>query len=224
MAKPVDIETLMARLRDSADRIIGGETIFSDRVHGDLLIAADALAALEARCREMEGERDRLKDKVDEFANGDTFLVLRDEDREKAACELTDDALVKWARWALVVASKYTDADVQRRDRSVMEVMSLHAVTTLARLVRRLNADHASFVVEGASWIDEPDGGDWQVTIERVERATAALQRSAEAMRERCAKVAEDWASQQGALFRPLLMTAVDRIRALPIPDAMEGV
>ncbi|WBO23899.1 hypothetical protein [Sphingomonas abietis] len=133
-------------------------------------------SAQAGRIAELERERDRLQAKVDAFTNGETFLVLREEDRAKAAAELSDADLVKWVRWALVSSAQHFESD----DRSAMEVLTMRSVINLAALVHASNATKATFSVDGVSWKGVPDGGDWTVTITRSDAppvARAALER-----------------------------------------------
>jgi hypothetical protein len=118
----------------------------------------------------LQAQNARLRSKVDAFARGDTFLYLREEDQEKAACQLPDADLVKWVRWALVQADRLYEDSADKKQRSVAEVVAMHGVISLAKLIADSGAETGSFTVEGASWPGRPDGsgGDWRVTIERL--------------------------------------------------------
>lgn len=119
-----------------------------------------------------DAEIARLTGKVEAFTNGETFLYLRAEDQDKAAMELSDADLVKWVRWALVKASEVYGKRNKCNDRSAAELLTIHAVVNLARLVQDSNATTGTFSVEGASWKGKPDGGDWTVTIQRTPKDT----------------------------------------------------
>lgn len=127
-----------------------------------------------AEIEQLRAEIERLQEKVDAITDGETFLYLAAGDVEKAASELDDASLAKWARWVCVTATEHYEKFATERDRNVMEYLSTMSIVTLARLVASTNADHAVFSVEGAKWKDQKEGEDWRVTIERTDKAALA--------------------------------------------------
>lgn len=127
-----------------------------------------------AEIARLRAENERLREKVDAITNGETFLFLSDSDHNKAAAELDDASLAKWARWVCVTATKNYEKFAEERGRNIMEYLSTMSIVSLARLVASTNASKANFNVEGATWADQQEGQDWRVTIERIDKAALA--------------------------------------------------
>ena len=102
---------------------------------------------------------------------GETHLWLKAADRKKAACDLDDASLVKWTRWALVMANRFYEKDADRRERDLQELVVMHAVVSLALITLRSNSTKATFDVGGVTFRNEQKG-DWRVIIEQIEDET----------------------------------------------------
>lgn len=124
-------------------------------------LAQTATAALGA-------ENDRLRASIEAITNGETFLLLRDEDKDKAAMDLDDASLVKWVRWVLATSANSFQDCADEKNRSYMEYVSTMAIVTLAQLTAATNSDTAIFSVEGAVWKGQREGQDWDVIIRRA--------------------------------------------------------
>ena len=133
-----------------------------------------AINRSEVEMESLRNENERLQEKVDAITKGEPFLFLAEGDFEKAASELDDPSLAKWARWVCVTATEHYEKFATERGRNVMEYLSTMSIVTLARLVASTGADHAVFSVEGATWTDQKEGQDWRVTIERTDKAALA--------------------------------------------------
>jgi len=88
--------------------------------------------------------------------------------RKLAADALDDRDLGRWGRWAVALSAK-TYADFSKRN--VADIISMHGVISLASLLHDSGSVKGTFEVIGASWPAMPDatGGDWRVTIERID-------------------------------------------------------
>lgn len=90
---------LKERLRDYADRIVDGELVYSDHVHGGLLEAADRIEALEGALRDIIDAYDWWQvDPVDRAAPDSELLHAKsilsnkgDSDRAAALSELAEN-------------------------------------------------------------------------------------------------------------------------------------
>lgn len=153
-------------IRDCPGRVV------ADTPEGAITSWNQRTPDMASRIRELEERVSQLREKLGARDRGETVLLLGEADHDKAACELDDASLAKWARWALIRADESFGGKAEKEGRSVMEVMSLHAVVTLACLTQRANATEAKFSVEGATWKGEPNGGDWEVTIRRTDART----------------------------------------------------
>ena len=163
----------------TVDMILAGSKVICAEMPEDYFAAKNGwsamLSALPAQSpvedrgevERLREENERLRGKVEAFTNGDTFLMLRDEDRAKAACDLDDASLVKWVRWALCQSARFYEEDAKKRERSLAEMTTQHGVIALALLALRTNATTATFEVGGITFRNEPKG-DWRVTIEQI--------------------------------------------------------
>lgn len=120
-------------------------------------------------------EFDRMREKLDRIMDGKSTLIMTDDDRAKAAPEMDDDTLAKWARALLFSLYDIAKAktDLTEEDASAMSVerlITMHGVMAMAIMAERVGADTMTIDVGGVTY-KGGECGDWQLTLKKVQTA-----------------------------------------------------
>jgi len=113
-------------------------------------------------------EVERMRSKIEDMTEGKTVLVMNDEDRAKAAIDLDDASLAKWARAALIFSDRAYATKAERMRSPIASVTLQHGVISLALAAFSANAGKLEATVRGVVYKGE-DIGDWTVTVAQAE-------------------------------------------------------